>query len=184
MTQMTVPAHETGHLRVFTIDLPAEAIERFVTEAGTGEWPLRYALGASLLRTAYVETVAIRDLGAMPLSTYLTEGYGLTGADFKASRPQLDALKGHVLLLPSAAFGRIEQRLTISNPLRWIGTFVEETRPADLTPLRSKSARGTLSDRGGNESGALRGSFLLKALMLGLGVVLLAVLLLAFGVQG
>ncbi|MGY9046913.1 hypothetical protein P775_22465 [Puniceibacterium antarcticum] len=181
MIQMTVPDHETGVLRIFVIDLPPETVDRFVTEAATGEWPVRYALGASLLREAYVETVAIRDLGAMPLSTYLAEGYGLTGDDFRAARPQLDALKGHVLLLPSAALGRIEQHLKISPPLRWIGTFSEDTRPADLTPLRSKSAKGILS--GGPAGGpASRGSStLLKLLVMGLGIIVLAVLFLAFG---
>jgi hypothetical protein len=184
MTRMTVPARETGHLRVFAIDLPPEAIERFVTEAQTGEWPLRHALGASLLRDSYVETLAIRDLGSMPLSTYLAEGYGLTGEDFRTARPQLDALKGHVLLLPSAVFGQIEQTLSVSNPVRWIGTFTEDLRPADLTPLRSKSASGTLS--GGRSGGPFSkgGSTLLKGLVLGVGVVVLAVLFFAFGTKG
>ncbi len=132
----------------------------------------------------HVETLALRDLGSMPLSTYLAEGYGLTGDDFKAARPQLDGLKGHVLLLPSPAFGQIEQSLSISNPLRWIGTFTEDLRPADLTPLRSKSATGTLS--GGPSGGRYsRGSSsLLKVLVLGIGVVVLAILLFALGFKG
>ncbi len=183
MTRMNIPAHETGHLRVFAIDLPPEAIDHFVNEADTGAWPLRDALGADLLRATYVETVAILDLGAMPLSTYLTEGYGLTGEDFRAARPQLDALSGHVLLLPSSAFGQVEQTLAISNPLRWIGTFSEEMRPPELSPLRSTSAKGSLTGGPADGPRSKGGSTLLKALMLGLGVVLLLVVVLAIGAQ-
>ncbi|SNR46976.1 hypothetical protein [Puniceibacterium sediminis] len=181
MTRMAISDYEIGLLRVFVIDLPSHTIEHFANEAATGEWPLRDALGASLLRGAYVETVAIDDLGAMTLSSYLAEGYGLTGEDFRAARPQLDALSGHVLLLPSAAFGQVEQSLKISPPLRWIGTFSEETRPAELTPLRSKSARGRITD--GRASPSWGDLSQLSGPMLGLGIVLLAILLFAIGVR-
>lgn len=183
MTTMQISATETGLTRVFQLDLPAQAIERFTTQAGTGEWPLQYALGATKLRPAFVEVIAIRDLADMSLSSYLAEGYGLTGADFKAARPQLDALKGHVVILPSQAFGGVQQTLTVASPLRWVGTFSEATRPAKLTPLRSDSARGTLGGASGGAS-SKGGSTLLKLLLVALAVIVIAVLLVALGRAG
>ena len=142
---MDIKSSERGVIRVFHIDLPKEAVERFTTQAGTGEWPLQYALGAKSLRAAFVEVVDLRDLGDMPLSQYLINAHDVNGADFETLRPQLDALKGHVLILPSQAFDQTEQTLTISNPLRWIGTFNEPKPTSDATPLRSASAKGVVS---------------------------------------
>ena len=181
MTQMEITAHETGRLRVFAIDLPRDRIAGFVAEGTSGDWPLRDALGADHLRDSYVETVAIDDLGGMPLSTYLAEGYGLSGDDFRGARPQLDALTGHVLLLPSSAFGQSAQQLDVARPLRWIGTFSEETRPADLTPLRSDAARGSLSGDGAGAPASKGSSRTLKILLAALAVIVLLVLLLSFG---
>ncbi len=104
MTQMEIKSSESGITRVFHINLPLEAIERFTTQAGTGEWPLQYALGATKLRSSFVEVVNLRDLGEMPLSTYLRQGYELSGDDLKLSARELDSLTGHVLVLPSQAF--------------------------------------------------------------------------------
>jgi len=67
-TEMHIKSSERGVIRVFHIDLPREAIERFTTQAGTGEWPMQYALGAKSLRSAFVEVINIRDLGDMSLS--------------------------------------------------------------------------------------------------------------------
>ncbi|WP_238363911.1 aspartate carbamoyltransferase catalytic subunit [Mesobacterium pallidum] len=143
--KMHVPASETGTVRVFHVDLPPEAIERFVTQAGTGEWPLPYALGATVLKRDFVDVVAIKDLGEMGLSGYLEQAYDVTGADFKAMKPQLDALRGHVLVIPSQAFGGKAQELSIGKPLRWVGTFAETRAARPKGKLRSKSAKGVLA---------------------------------------
>lgn len=141
-TQMHIKTSETGLIRVFDIDLPREAIERFTTQAGTGEWPLQYALGAKTLRAAFVEVIAIKDLGDMPLSQYLSNAHDVSGRDFTAMRPRLDALTGTVLVLPSQAFNQTEQSLTISAPLRWIGTFNKATPTTSGVPIRTASAQG------------------------------------------
>ena len=179
MTRMDIPATETGLTRVFHLDLPPQAVERFTNQAGTGEWPLQYGLGASVLRASFVEVVAIRDLGAMTLSTYLAEGYGLAGPDFKAARPMLDALRGHVVLLPSQAFAGTAQTLTVAPPLRWVGTFSEPGRPAKLTPLRSAGARGVLSGGSGGGGFSRGNSVLLKVIVAVLAVIVAAVAILA-----
>lgn len=184
MTSMQIKESETGLTRVFHLDLPPEAVERFTTQAGTGEWPLQYGLGATKLRPAFVEVVAIRDLADMPLSTYLSEAYGAMGADFKADRARLDALKGHVVVLPSQAFDATAQTLTVAAPLRWIGTYTDTPRAAGTPPLRSSSSKGTLS--GGKPDGSMSrgGSTLLKLLVVALAVVFITVILLALGNRG
>ena len=140
MTTMQINGSETGTVRLFHLDLPPEAIERYTTQAGTGEYPLQYGLGAKRLRPAFVDVVAIRDLGDMSLSAYLAEAYQLAGADFRDMRQRIDALQGHVVVLPSQAFDHVTQDLTVANPLRWVGTFREEAASGRGPTPRSKAA--------------------------------------------
>lgn len=154
-TTMHIKSSERGVIRVFHIDLPREAIERFTTQAGTGEWPLQYALGAKALRSTFVEVINIRDLGDMSLSQYLTNAHDVTGPELTAMRPRLDALKGFALVLPSQAFDHTEQNLTVANPLRWIGTFNEPKAATQAAPIRTKSAKGAVGTvGGGSKSGS------------------------------
>ena len=181
MTRMEISEFDAGITRVFQLDLPSEAVERYTAQAGTGEWPLQYGLGAKRLRAAYVEIVAIRDLGDMPLSTYLAEGYGLTGQDFRDDRARLDALRGHVVILTSAAFDRTAQTLNIQSPLRWVGSYADETKAPIGRPLRSASAEGALE--GGAPGGPVSkgSSTTLKVILAALVVIVLAVLAFALG---
>ena len=175
MTRMKINGSETGTLRLFHLDLPPEAVDRFTVMAGTGEWPLKYALGATKLREAFVDVVDIRDLGDMPLSRYMAEAHGAAGEDFKASRPQIDALRGHVVILPSQAFDGTSQDLTIAAPLRWIGTFSEDKPKPRGARIKSDAAKG----QGGAAPGeppARGNSALLKLILLGIGIVVLLVL--------
>ncbi|NDV99171.1 aspartate carbamoyltransferase catalytic subunit [Salipiger sp. PrR002] len=174
MTKMHINGSESDVVRLFHLDLPPEAVERFTTQAGTGEWPLQYALGARQLRSAFVDVVSIRDLGEMPLSRYLAEAHQLTGDAFAQMRPRIDALKGHVVILPSQAFDHVTQDLSIATPLRWIGTFSEVKASPRGPALRSASARGRTSRPGPETAPRNRG---LTYLLIGLGV--LALLLLA-----
>jgi hypothetical protein len=140
---MHIKSSEQGVIRVFHIDLPREAIERFTTQAGTGEWPLQYALGAKSLRSAFVEIIDLRDLGEMPLSQYLVNAHDVSGPEFESTRTRLDSLDGFALVLPSQAFNRTEQDLSISSPLRWIGTFNEPKAATRGAPIKSEAAKGT-----------------------------------------
>ena len=139
---MHIKSSERGVIRVFHIDLPREAVERFTTQAGTGEWPLQYALGAKSLRPAFVEVIDLRDLGEMTLSQYLSNAHDLSSKELDAMRDRLNALTGVVLVLPSQAFNQTEQDLTISTPLRWIGTFNEPKPTATGAPVHSDAAKG------------------------------------------
>ncbi len=139
---MHIKSSERSVIRVFHIDLPREAIERFTMQAGTGEWPLQYALGAKSLRQAFVEVINIRDLGEMPLSQYLINAHDVSRSDLGTMRTRLDALTGFALVLPSQAFNQTEQELTISAPLRWIGTFNEPKPATRVGPILTESAKG------------------------------------------
>lgn len=150
-TSMHIKSSEHGVVRVFHIDLPKEAVQRFTKQAGTGEWPVQYALGAKSLRASFVEVVDIRDLGDMPLSQYLSKAYDLTGKEFDALRPRVDALKGHVLVLPSQAFDHTEQNLTISAPLRWVVTLNEPKGTPTGAPIISESAKGIVGGQSADE---------------------------------
>ncbi|SFD91185.1 aspartate carbamoyltransferase catalytic subunit [Roseivivax sediminis] len=142
MSDLEVRAAETGIVRVFHLDLPADAVERFTGEAGTGEWPVKYALGATALRRDFVEIVAIRDLGAMTLPGYLEEAYDIAGKDLEADRAELEALTGHVLVLPSQAFERTAQTLDVRPPLRFVGAYREPGASAPAAPLHSAASGG------------------------------------------
>lgn len=175
MTQIQINGSETETLRVFHLDLPREAVERFTTQAGTGEWPLKYALGAQALKASFVDVIAIRDLGPMPLSQYLAEAHNASGAAFKADKPRLDALKGHVLALPAQAFERTSQVLTVATPVRHVGTYGETGPRRTGATLRSDSAKG--QGGGGAPAPAGRGtSAVLRLIVIGVGIVALLVL--------
>ncbi|APZ52821.1 aspartate carbamoyltransferase catalytic subunit [Salipiger abyssi] len=173
MTAMQINGSESGVVRLFHLDLPPEAVERFTTQAGTGEYPLQYALGASRLRPAFVDVVAIRDLGSMSLSAYLAEAYQLSGEDFRQMAPRIDALRGHVVVLPSQAFDHVSQELSVASPLRWVASFHEETARPRGPALRSKSAAGTIS---GAPARATPRRRLLMLALIGLAVLVLLVL--------
>ena len=177
MTKMQINGSETDTLRLFHLDLPREAVERFVTQAGTGEWPLQYGLGAKRLRPAFVDVVDIRDLGDMALSQYLTEAHGAGGEDFRQMRPRIDALTGHVVILPAQAFDNTSQELSVATPLRWIGTFAETRAKPRGARLKSEASRG--GGGGGTAPAGRGGSALLRLILLGLAIVVLLVLALA-----
>ncbi len=178
MTQMQINGSETGVLRLFALDLPPEAVERFVTQAGTGEWPLKYAFGAKELRASFVDVINISDLGDMPLTQYLIEAHGAAGADFKAAMPQVNAQRGHVLAVPSQAFANTSQTLAIATPLRWIGTFSEVKAKPRGAVLRSLSAKGQTAAGAGAQSEAST-SPILKIVLIVIALAALGLLAMA-----
>ncbi|QYX57461.1 hypothetical protein K1T73_03415 [Roseovarius sp. SCSIO 43702] len=134
-----IPQNEHGLIRVFSIDLPPEEIPAF-TERDGDDWPLRAALGAGTLDPEHVEVFPVSDLTGVGLSGYLNEGLGVAEADLAADRARLDGLTGHVLIVRSRAFEGREQHIMPQPPLRWIGTWREESAPVQFEPLPSESA--------------------------------------------
>lgn len=180
MTQVSINGSDTTTLQLFHLDLPPEAVERFTTMAGTGEWPLKYALGAERLRPAFVETIRIADLGPMALSQYLSEAHDLPASALGADRARIDALTGHVVVLPPQAFEGRSQTLTPAVPLTHIGAYAMRGAAPRGPALRSASAEGTLSSGPAGAPGA-GSSRLLKILLAALAAIILLVLLLALG---
>lgn len=144
MSPIEVNGSSSEQLHLFLIDLPAEAIGRFTVQAGAGEWPLKYALGADALNASFVDVVDLNDLGTMPLTGYMQQAYNATGADFQKAALQIDALEGHVVLLPAQAFDHVSQTLTVSPPLVHVGSFSETKAPRTAQKLTSKAALGTV----------------------------------------
>ena len=179
MTTLQINGSETDTLRLFLLDLPPEAVERYTTMAGTGEYPLKYGLGATKLRPGFVDVIDIRDLEGMPLSSYLQQAHGVSDAALAGDRARLDALKGTVIALPAQAFENTTQTLTVQTPLRHLGTYAE-TKPAGRSaPIKTKSARG-LSSAGPARMGK-GGSATLKLIVAVLAVIIVAVLVMVLG---
>lgn len=145
MTSIDINGSGADQVHVFQVNLPPEAMERFTTQAGTGEWPLKYALGANELRAHFVDVVAISDLGDMSLSTYMSSAHNATGPAFEQARSDLDALTGHVIILPAPAFAHTSQTLTIGPPLTHIGSYVETAPRASGPRVKSASAKGRVA---------------------------------------
>jgi len=145
MTRMQVKPTERGLIRLFVVDLPPEEIKAFNTHATDTGWPLQQALGATDLDPARIELFHINDLDDLGLSGYMTEGLGIADKDITPDAARLDALTGHVLIVQSAAFLGNAQTLTPRAPLRWIGTYAEESAPVQFQPLKTDAAKGTLA---------------------------------------
>lgn len=175
MTQIAINGSDSRTLHVLALDLPPEAVERFTTMAGTGEWPLKYALGAEKLREGFVDTVSIRDLGVMRLSQYITQAHDVSARDLGADKDRLDALKGHVIVLPAQAFDATSQTLSVAPPLTLVGSYGAAAAKARGPALQSAAAKGQPAGQpGGQRMGGLsRGVTLL---LLGIGVLILLTL--------
>ena len=128
------------------------------------------------------QIVALRDLGDMALSAYLAEAYQLAGVDFREMRPRIDALKGHVVVLPNQAFDHVTQDLTVASPLRWVGTFSEERARPRGPKLRSTSAEGRSAGTAPTGEAPKSRALLFTLIALAVVVLLLAVAL--FGTAG
>jgi hypothetical protein len=126
-----VKSTEHGLVRLFAVDLPPEKIESF---------DVAEALGVKALDPAQVELFAVSDLTGLGLSGYLNEGLGIAREELDSAR--LDALTGCVLIVRSAAFQGQSVKLSPKAPLRWVGTYPEESAPVKFEPLPSAAALG------------------------------------------
>jgi hypothetical protein len=145
--RIEVPAHETGVVRLFAVDLPPEEIEDFSDFECEGAQMIS-ALGIYDLNPTYVEIFPIKQLDEMGLANYLTEAYNIDPADLKDDRTVLNNIRGHVALVTSGAFRGKAQTLRLHHPLRWLGTWSEPRPELDLAPIQSDAAKGTTGDVG------------------------------------
>ncbi len=148
--QFNVASNEHGIIRLFTI-LPETDLNTFAARpAGTATpddrpWPLGDALGVDDLDANFVEIFDVTDLTGVGLADYMIDGLGIAEADIAPHRAQLEAIRGNVLIVFSSAFGGHSATITPRAPLRWIGTFTEETAPVQFEPLPSGDAKGNVN---------------------------------------
>lgn len=143
---MRVSDSERGLVRLFAVDLSPEQIPGFrdmpEDTEDSADWPVAKALGASTLDPDFVELFDLRDLDDLGLTGYMVEGLGIAAADVKEDAARLSSQKGWMLVVLSSAFEGTAQTLSPRSPLRWIGTYKEETAPVQFAPLPDKSAKG------------------------------------------
>ncbi len=135
-----VPAHETGVVRVFDVDLGEADAKAF---AGAPETIAR-ALGVDTIAADRVEVFPVSNLGELGLRGYLAEGYGIPQEDLAKDSAQLDDLSGYVAVISSGAFGPDGAELRVKSPLRLIGTYAEPRAEVQFGALPSGGARVTL----------------------------------------
>ena len=95
-TRIEINASETGTVRVFAADLNKDQIDGFDVAA---------ALGADTLDPEQIEFFDVADLQGLGLTGFLEEGHGIPADQLHDMKPQLEALKGVVLIVPSRALG-------------------------------------------------------------------------------
>ena len=154
MTEMKIPAHEAGIVRLFAIDLDESEIEAFNTRSNDSDgandsYPIKEALGATAIDDDFFEIIRLKDLEDYGLDQYLITGAGLPKSEVAAHSVALNALKGHVLLVMSAAFEGYEQELSIKPPLRHVLTLHEDRPQVKFEPLPSESAKGNFETKPG-----------------------------------
>jgi len=106
-----------------------------------GNSPLQTALGAKGLMEDQTEVFKPSDLDQLGVAGYLEQGCGVAPADIDPLRPQLAAIKDAAVVVFSSAFGGVDQKLTITAPLRHIATFEEEKDAINFEKLPSQSAK-------------------------------------------
>ncbi len=148
--KLTVPAQESGVVRVFAVNLPPAQVAAVLRDtaappAQTGDLPETPAaatlLGWPGLDTRQTEVFAIADLTGLGLSGYLTEGLGLAPDQIAPDQPRLAALDGYVLILRSRAFRGQSLDLDLPQELTLIGTYHEASPPVQFEPLPDAGAQ-------------------------------------------
>lgn len=139
-----VSATERGVIRIFMANLTTEQAASF-TESPDEDTPapINRALGVTYLDSDFVELFPLSNLEGVGLAGYLVEGLGVAEADVKPNASRLNAMSGQVLIVLSSAFGDFETTITPTAPLKWIGTYTEESANVKFEPLPSEGAKGT-----------------------------------------
>ncbi|MGY3437855.1 MULTISPECIES: hypothetical protein [unclassified Marinovum] len=140
---LEIPAGEHGLVRVFTLDLPLDDAEPLLEDEARA---MTKMTGATSLDPDHIDLFDMNDLSGMPLTDYLAEGHGIAEDELAPLRAQLDRVKGRVIVMRSAAFEGLGQKMRVTKPLRWIATFGEARDPVPLEKLHSDSATGPIPD--------------------------------------
>jgi len=119
-TPISVPAHETGVIRVFSLSMTdAEA------KALRDDPDAKNAVLGCNVNKDFVEIFPIADLDDIGLLGYLTLGNGVPAQELVPDRSKLEKLSGWVLIVFSQAFGGQPATLAPQPALTLIGTYGE-----------------------------------------------------------
>lgn len=142
MAPVTIPAHDRHGIRVFSVLLTPQELQRDKSSLVTS------LLGDPDLDPAHVELFDTADLAGVGLAGYLAEGLGVPEAALAPDRARLEAVKGPVLILRSLALHGRAVTLTPDPRLTLIATYAEDRPPVHFEPLPSAAARGSLHPAG------------------------------------
>lgn len=143
----SVASSERGVVRIFTTDLSVEGNSAITPEN------VHKLLGDRLeLDASRIEVFPSTVLETMGLSSYLEEGYGIPKSDLAGTSAALDALKGLVILVASAAFRGQSATLNPKSGIRFVGAFQEllSAPPRSMAP--PESVEGKLEENSGASS--------------------------------
>lgn len=137
MTQpLIIPANETGKVRVFELNMPEDRAEDLRQPGGPDG-----VLGVLQVDPAYVEIFPVEDLEQLGLAGYLVEGCGIPAEQVAPDRARLEALKSHVMLVLSRAFGGRAVTLHPTSDVRLVATYEEPPLDWTATQIETASAR-------------------------------------------
>ncbi len=151
-TTLTYRSGDPRTVWVFKIDLPAADLAAFNKETFDEDgdmiaWPLKEALGASILDHDGIEIVDLKAIKEYGFSTYLSDANGMDPTQVKPMATQLNSMTGHALLVFSSAFDGPEATMAPRSPLRHIATFTEAVALTPLPKLETPSAKGVLESK-------------------------------------
>ncbi|MEL7253493.1 MAG: hypothetical protein AAGL23_04915 [Pseudomonadota bacterium] len=107
---------------------------------------LASALGVDSLKPEDVQIVDLSAVREMGLTTFLMEGYGVSGDEIAPHKDTLTALTGHIAILRSGAFGGTAVTLKPTDEARHIATLNEPRMSAPTAMPNYDSASGTAGD--------------------------------------
>jgi len=146
---LAVPPGAFRVIWVFELDLPEAEVKPMLAEAEGREdalAPILAALGVPGLAPGGVEVFQAGAFEGYGLSRYLTEGAGMEGEGVAAEAARLDALRGPVVLVHSAALPDGARQLQAVAPLRLVGRFAENLDLSVRTPPAADSAHPAVPD--------------------------------------
>lgn len=140
LTSVHVRPNETGVIRIFAMDMPAEQA-KFQNDPVA----MQQILGVDDIDPTYVEIFPVSDLGQLGLAGYLIEGCGVAAGSIAPEQDRLSAVTGYVMLVHSRAFGG--HKVTLKSELPLIATFNEPATDWSGDKIKTQSAQLYTSTR-------------------------------------
>jgi hypothetical protein len=134
-----IPAHEHGVLRLFTLDTSQSAGRTLHDNLENGGPPAdraaAVALGVGHVDAEWITLLALRDVADIGLASYLIRGFEVPPAQVEQVAGELAAATGHVLIVPSRAFGGAAATLAPAQSLVPLVGLRQDDAPATAHPM-------------------------------------------------